>query len=180
MTLKEFNDLYLGKAVHCETEELANEFLELADSFGYKWSAGDKLTIRNKWKEYGKNTYYRLFPYDKKYVRFGNIEYTFLKIIKFKGENKSKSIYDEALEIIDNNTFELGKGLDVLKPTYRDTVVKALKQAQKQEKLLELYRYLNENTNDYDLNYTVVDEIDNKISEIEKQIKELENGVKVE
>lgn len=45
----------------------------------------------------------------------------------------SKSIYDEALEIIDNNTFELGKGLDVLKPTYRETVVKAIEQAQKQE-----------------------------------------------
>lgn len=55
----------------------------------------------------------------------------------------SKSIYDEALEIIDNNTFELGKGLDVLKPTYRDTVVKALEQAQKQEKLLELYKKQN-------------------------------------
>lgn len=45
----------------------------------------------------------------------------------------TKSIYDEALEIIDKNTFELGKGLDVLKPTYRESIVKALEQAQKQE-----------------------------------------------
>lgn len=45
----------------------------------------------------------------------------------------SKTIYDEALEIIDKNTFELGKGLDVLRPIYREVVVKALVQAQKQE-----------------------------------------------
>lgn len=54
-----------------------------------------------------------------------------------------KSIYEEALEIIDKNTFELGKGLDVLKPTYRETVVKALEHSQKQEKFLGLYKELN-------------------------------------
>ena len=37
MTKQEFESLYLNKAVHCDTEEKANEFLALADSFGYKW-----------------------------------------------------------------------------------------------------------------------------------------------
>ena len=38
---------------------------------------------------------------------------------------------------------------------------------EKNEKLLKLYQYLNENTNDYDLNPDEVDEIHNKIYEIE-------------
>lgn len=84
----------------------------------------------------------------------------------------NKSIYDEALEIIDKNTFELGKGLDVLKPTYRDTVVKALEQAQKQEKLLDLYR-----------EYFRISRVPkiaqnrltfNRLLEVQKEIKELE------
>ena len=50
-----------------------------------------------------------------------------------------------------------------------------LEQAKKQEELLELYRYLDENANDYDLHFELVDEIDNKIEELEKQIKGLEN-----
>ena len=45
----------------------------------------------------------------------------------------------------------------------------------KQDKLLELYRYLNENTNDYDLNIDEVDEIHDQIYEIEEKL----NGTKV-
>lgn len=47
----------------------------------------------------------------------------------------SKSIYEEALEIIDKNIFELPEGFAVL---YE--IRKRIKQAQKQEKLLELYK----------------------------------------
>ena len=32
MTIEEFEELYLGKAVHCDTKEKTNEFLALADS----------------------------------------------------------------------------------------------------------------------------------------------------
>lgn len=42
---------------------------------------------------------------------------------------------------------------------------------EKQEKLLELYRYLNENTNDYDLDLKTVEEIHNKIKELESNGK---------
>lgn len=86
MTLKEFNDLYLEKAVHCETEELANEFLELADSLGCIWNRGDKLTKFNEWDRHKDKTYYRV--YDGKHVVYGHIDDTNLKIIKFKGEQK--------------------------------------------------------------------------------------------
>ena len=43
--------------------------------------------------------------------------------------------------------------------------------AKKEHKLVELYQYLNENTNDYDLNPDEVDEIHNKIYEIEEELK---------
>lgn len=46
MNREEFDKLYLGKAVHCDTEEKANEFLALADSVEYKWIWGESL-IKN-------------------------------------------------------------------------------------------------------------------------------------
>ena len=47
MTREEFNKLYLGKAVHCDTEEKADEFLALADSVGYRWFSGRSLIGNN-------------------------------------------------------------------------------------------------------------------------------------
>lgn len=93
-----------------------------------------------------------------------------------------KSIYKETLDILD----------DILVDSFSDPqdeyndcymlnfkqiikIEKAIKKAQKQEQLLELYRYLNENTISYDLSYDKEDEITSKIDEIEKQIRELEN-----
>ena len=43
MNKKEFLDKYKGKAVHCPTEDLANEFLGLAFSFGIRfWDRCEK------------------------------------------------------------------------------------------------------------------------------------------
>ena len=42
---------------------------------------------------------------------------------------------------------------------------------EKIEKLLKLYQYLNENTNDYDLNLDEVNEIHDKIFELEEKLK---------
>lgn len=92
-----------------------------------------------------------------------------------------KSIYEEALEIIDNNTFEYGKGLDVLKPTYRESIVKALEQAQQQEKLLELQKNIIKQyeilgrTCEYDpADETVRDECYKAIRHWKKELKDLE------
>ena len=87
----------------------------------------------------------------------------------------SKSIYEEANLILKGRIADGEvKSFKITGTTYCK-ITDALKQAQKQEKLLELYRCLDENTNDYDLHYETVDEIHNKIDIIEKQIKEKEN-----
>ena len=81
----------------------------------------------------------------------------------------SKSIYEEALEIIDRNTFELGKGLDVLGVNDRSKIEHALQQAQKQEKLLELYKEALET------NFEGITLIKLVNKTLRTQIKELEN-----
>lgn len=53
-----FDKIFLDKAVWCKTEELANEFLALTASFGYKWFSGKKLTDNNYWQQYKENTCY--------------------------------------------------------------------------------------------------------------------------
>ena len=58
MNREQFDKLYLGKAVHCDTEEKANEFLALADSVGYKWSSGTSLREENCWELYKEETCY--------------------------------------------------------------------------------------------------------------------------
>lgn len=96
----------------------------------------------------------------------------------------SKSIYEQALKIINRNTFELGlefgkglQGLHGLSPDERTKIEQALKQAQKQEKLLELYKELI--TVKDKMIYSVffdndLDDISKIATDLEKQIKELE------
>lgn len=40
---------------------MADEFLDLADSFGYKWCNGGLYVEDNCWRDYGSNTAYYLF-----------------------------------------------------------------------------------------------------------------------
>lgn len=62
MNKQEFDKKYKNKIVRCKTEELANEFLELADSFGFKWKSGDSLIGNNignnSWNFYKDETCY--------------------------------------------------------------------------------------------------------------------------
>ena len=59
MTKQEFERLYGNNVgVHCDSELKANEFLALADSFGYKWCSGGSLLSSNEWKYYDVNTVY--------------------------------------------------------------------------------------------------------------------------
>jgi len=60
MTKEEFIKKYEGKAVHCDTEEKANEFLKLADSLGFKWNGGNSLIEYNNWDWYKSTTCYIL------------------------------------------------------------------------------------------------------------------------
>lgn len=59
MTKEQFDDLYLGKVVHCDTEEKAKALLKLAKSFGYKWESGSDLEKINYWGNHKENTCYR-------------------------------------------------------------------------------------------------------------------------
>ena len=70
----------------------------------------------------------------------------------------SKSIYDEVLEIMVNSVLPRESS-----KTNKLKVIKALEQAQKQEKLLELYKRLYKDFDDLTLDEQL---------EIEKQIKE--------
>lgn len=60
MNKEEFLKKYKGKAVHCNTEEKANEFLGLCDKFGIKWWTENKATEFNLWSDYKENTCYRI------------------------------------------------------------------------------------------------------------------------
>ena len=89
----------------------------------------------------------------------------------------SKNIFDEALKHLNILNDFVVPWCDEIDLEYHDTyynnyqkVKKAIEQAQKQEKLLELYRYLDENANDYDLHPDEVDAIHNKIEELENEI----------
>lgn len=89
----------------------------------------------------------------------------------------SKSIYEVALEIMINSFLPR----DFRNNTNNLKVMKALEQAQKQEKLLELYRELSKLKDDvirlvfFDTDY---EHLRVKTVEIERQIKEIENEIK--
>lgn len=90
MTKEQFDKVYFGKAVHCDTEEKAKEFLELADSVGYKWVSGSSLIEGNLWEVYKEETYYRA---SNNSVMFGNINYPNLntnQIIEYQLQPKFK------------------------------------------------------------------------------------------
>ena len=63
MTKEQFDSLYYGKAVHCDTEEKAREFLALADSVGYRWITKRKLINFSEWEKYKEETCYEPTEY---------------------------------------------------------------------------------------------------------------------
>ena len=91
----------------------------------------------------------------------------------------SKSIYEEVIKVVrylqkQDSHLKDTTGTIYIPSEDITTLENLLIYSQKQEKLLELYRYLNGNTISYDLSYDDEDEITSKIDEIEKQIRELE------
>lgn len=102
MNKKEFLDKYKGKAVHCPTEDLANEFLGLAFSFGIEWFSGGKKN--NKWDWYTIETCYiigidnKLTFSDVDYFKSENyeiIEFKKEKTMKFKDILKNKALLEK-------------------------------------------------------------------------------------
>ena len=63
MTKQEFDSKYVGEktVVHCPTGELAKEFLDKVDEFGYKWYNGERYTCKCYYSDYKENTCYNIF-----------------------------------------------------------------------------------------------------------------------
>lgn len=103
MNIKQFDKLYLGKAVHCKTEELANEFLEFADSVRYRWFSGTSLLNTNNWEDYKNETCYlvRDNPLNKEciitYCDITHYDVSGIEIIDFKSLKENKQLSQEIL-----------------------------------------------------------------------------------
>ena len=65
--IEDYDETYV---MHCKTEEDANEFLEYLDSLGFTWGNGTSYIGRNRWHEYGENTYYRFMANS-----YGSLDY---------------------------------------------------------------------------------------------------------
>ena len=102
MTEQEFRNKYVGKAVHCNTEEKAKELLKLADCFGWKWNGGHSLIEETFWRFYEEEACYRIGN-DKRILRSGLHFYKSQgwEIVEFESEEKkvkkTKKVFDLGL-----------------------------------------------------------------------------------
>jgi len=102
MNKKEFDNKYVGEGVvvNCKTEKLANQFLKLADKFGYKWCTDETYIRANRFEEYKNKTCYNL-----NYGTYCSINYSKemnYNIIEFNGFYNNQKIltYKELKENI--------------------------------------------------------------------------------
>jgi len=99
----------IGKAIHCNTENKANQLLEFLGRHGYMWTVTyKKPTEKNNWNVYTVNTCYRI--YEDKTITYDSIKYfkdTNYDIIEFDDLIQSKT-QDKPLicEIIGKNVNE--------------------------------------------------------------------------
>ena len=49
-----------GIVFHCETREIAREFLKIAHDLGYEWCNGDSYDETDKWDEHKSETCYNI------------------------------------------------------------------------------------------------------------------------
>ena len=104
MNREEFEKMYFGKAVHCDTEEKANEFLALADSVGYKWSSGKSLIEKNGWETYEEETCYDLTNDGLMYSNTNFFNRYNDQIIEYQLQQQSKFKVGDKVRIIVNST----------------------------------------------------------------------------
>jgi len=102
MTKKQFDDLYKHKAVHCDTEEKANEFLSLANSLDYKWVGNISLLNHNNWEDNKEKTCYYLGEYGLQFTKIGWYYENGYEVIEYqsKRENDINDIIERINEIL--------------------------------------------------------------------------------
>ena len=102
MTEQEFRNKYVGKAVHCDTEEKAKELLKSAHDFGWKWRGGESLIEEKYWWVSEEETCY-VFYLDKTTIAetCGICKLTGYEIVDFESEKKkvkkTKKVFDLGL-----------------------------------------------------------------------------------
>jgi len=109
---KQFDDLYKNKAVHCDTEEKANEFLSLANSVGYKWVSNRSLLEDNNWELYKERTCYYIGEYGFEYTRIGWYYENGYEVLEY--QSKRENDINEIIERI--NKWATDKKLNVSQP----------------------------------------------------------------
>lgn len=104
MTKEQFENKYVGKAVHCDTEEKAKEFLALALKYGWSVFRNEEIIEITRWNTYKENTCYRI-EYDKK-MGYCNLDFYKLRdweIVEFESEEnkmrKTKKVFDLGLYV---------------------------------------------------------------------------------
>lgn len=100
MNKAEFNWRYVGKniVVNCPTEELAEEFLEMADNFGYKWNSGDRYTCLNYYRDYADKTCYCL--HKRSYADLDFYIEKECKVVVFKGKHKKDVVKSKNIDFL--------------------------------------------------------------------------------
>ena len=104
ITKEEFDKRYVKDttAIYCPTKELAEEFLTIADKFGYEWWEGSRYVDGTIYEP----NYY----YDIKKGYFASKEYCFEKgydIVEFNGfkecEDKNEDIFKVIIKLVDED-----------------------------------------------------------------------------
>lgn len=90
-------------AVHCDTEEKANNFLKECDEKGMKWVTGDDATYDNNYYKYDERTCYRG---GREILTFGDENYfknKGIEIVKWEVKEMKELTFKEVIANIKEN-----------------------------------------------------------------------------
>lgn len=120
--MKQLNELLKGKAIHCQTEEEAKDFLSLLYKTDCRWLADNEGKDKNHWSKYRNETGYYLDMYN--IISFASIGW-------YKQHGYEIITYQQFKELIDgkntNENKEKTYTLDELKSEvdkFRDYLLK--------------------------------------------------------
>ena len=97
-------------AVHCDTEEKANDFLKECDKKGIKWISGKETVNLNNWDDEREDTIYCCFNRNSK-LEYAELSYIYrsgkkIKIIKWNLDNLEKTFREVIRDIKEGEVWE--------------------------------------------------------------------------